>query len=541
MPPPPPNPPSSTRTKSNSNNTKSLPISTQVMTAILDTSNPAQSPSTPTSSSSTMPAAAATSTTAFPIKLRVGRTVRRTTLPSTATWSDLLDVATSLFGPTTLDLHAAQTDGATYLDEDGDLISLSSTLELQEALKCADQLRRDLTLTLPTADEGMNGAAWGVPGSSFVASSASSGSSRASSVIVDLDGPVLEEIRADEERDAVPTTEPVVTDDNLPATAPTSEPTAMTETVVTPKPDEPAPATKALPLVDPAQVPLPADADDETVADVPQPISLDQHAQEARDDDDVEMRDTKDGDDAVLEAAMAALDNDEDQAEPAAPASKDQPIRIPITIIPHVPSAPTPCHAPPSSTADCAAPRAPLTLGDLLSELFGVPVLGQQDQQRAAATAAAAPQRQAALDAKRRRQQALLDAERRHRAAALEAERRRRLAALEAKRQRQLHLQQLRAHQAALERQRQQQAYAHAIALQRQREYEREMAIRQQQEMAARHQAVLARAMREYERAMAEEVMAPMIQGGFVPCPFVTSWPSRVATAPVAGPMMMFC
>ncbi|KAJ3364613.1 hypothetical protein GGF31_008951 [Allomyces arbusculus] len=485
-----------------------------------------------------MPAAAATSTTTFPIKLRVGRTVRRTTLPSTATWSDLLDVATSLFGPTTLDLHAAQTDGATYLDEDGDLISLSSTLELQEALKCADQLRRDLTLTLPAADEGMNGAAWGVPGSSFVASSASSGSSRASSVIVDLDGPVLEEIRADEERDAVPTTEPVVTDDNLPATAPTSEPTAMTETVVTPKPDEPAPATKdALPLVDPAQVPLPADADDETVADVPQPISLDQHAQEARDDDDVEMRDTKDGDDAVLEAAMAALDNDEDQAEPAAPASKDQPIRIPITIIPHVPSAPTPCHAPPSSTADCAAPRAPLTLGDLLSELFGVPVLGQQDQQCAAAAAAATPQRQAALDAKRRRQQALLDAERRHCAAALEAERRRRLAALEAERQRQLHLQQLRAHQAALERQRQQQAYARAIALQRQREYEREMAIRQQQEMAARHQAALARAMREYERAMAEQVPMTMMGGG---CPFVAR-PSRVSVAPMAGPMMMFC
>ncbi|KNE67977.1 hypothetical protein AMAG_13155 [Allomyces macrogynus ATCC 38327] len=519
------------------------------MTAILDANinNAAQ-----TQSGSTMPA---TPTTSFPIKLRVGRTVRRTTFPSTATWSDLLDVATSLFGPTTLDLHAAQTDGATYLDEDGDLISLSSTNELQEALKCADQLRRDLTLTLPAADEGMNGTAWGVPGASFVGSS-SSGSSRASSVIVDLDGPVLEVIRADEEEvaDAEKVSADMAVNDEIPA-APVDE-IAASKAVETPETDESEPAVEDTKThVDPAQVPLPADpADgDEAVADVPLLIAVDQRGIETH-DDDVEMRDAKDSDEAVLEAAMAALDNDQDQSEPAAPAAKDQPIRIPVTVVPDASSTPSPFCARSSSTADCSAPRATLTLGDLFSNLFGVPVLDQQEQQCAAADAA---QREAALDAERRHRAALFDAERRHRTVLLDADRRhravfldperrdravnldaelrRRIAAYDAERQRQF--QQLRAHQAAaLEQQRQQQAYARAIALQRQREqYEREMAIRQQQKMAARHQAAMARAVREYERAMAE---VPMMMGGG--CPFVATRPSRVAMLPVVGPMMMF-
>ncbi|KAJ3347025.1 hypothetical protein GGF32_007144 [Allomyces javanicus] len=476
------------------------------------------------------------STTSFPIKLRVGRTVRRTTLPSTATWSDLLDVATQLFGPTTLDLHAAQTDGATYLDEDADLISLSSTHELQEALKCADQLRRDLTITLPAADEGMSGGAWGVPGASFVASS-SSGSSRAASVIVDLDGSVLEEIHADEkvqkesaEREvAAAATESVVADD-LPTAAPADEPAATMETVESSKPDEPVPVVEAALLVDPAQVPLPAAAGDEAVDDIPLLIALDQQPR----NEDVEMRDAKDGEDAVLEAAMAALDeNGDDEPTPAA-ATKDQSIRIPVTVIPDGPSTASNCCASSPSTADCSAPRATLTLGDLLSELFGMPVLDQQDhvEQRAAAA-----QRQAALDAERRRQQALLGPKYRRRAVALEAERRRRVAALEAERQHRIHMQQLRAQQVAtLERRRQQQAYARAIAMQRQRGYKREMAIRRQQEMAARHQAALARAVREYERAMAEQV--PMMMGGG--CRFVMR-PSRVVMPPVVGPMTMFC
>ncbi|KNE67943.1 hypothetical protein AMAG_13129 [Allomyces macrogynus ATCC 38327] len=493
------------------------------MAAILDTNNTNHTPPTPTSSSSTMPAP-----TTFPIKLRVGRTVRRTTLPSTTTWSDLLDVTTQLFGPTTLDLHAAQTDGATYLDEDGDLISLSSTHELQEALKCADQLRRDLTLMLPAADEGMNGAAWGVPGASFVGSSNSGSSSRASSVIMDLDGPVLEEICADEEdvtaADKV-SVDAVVTED-VPAAAPVDEPATAVEM---PKVDDSVPTTEdSQPLVDPAQVPLSTDTDDETVTDVPQPI-----AHEPTRSEDVEMRDAMDGDDAVLEAAMTALNNDEEPAQPA-PAAKDQPIRNPAAVIPNAPLTPSPCYEP-SSTTECSAPRATLTLGDLLSELFDMPALDQKerDQQRAAAA-----QRQAQLEAERRHRAALLDAERRRRAAILDAEHRRRATVMEAKRKHRLHLQQLSAHQAAaLERQRQQQAYARAIALQRQREYVREMAIRSQQEMAARHQAGLARAVREYERAMAEVPMM-MMSGG---CPFVPR-PSRVAMPPMAGPlMMMFC
>ncbi|KNE73075.1 hypothetical protein AMAG_17340 [Allomyces macrogynus ATCC 38327] len=311
----------------------------------------------------------ATTTTSFPIKLRVGRTVRRTTLPSTASWSDLLDAATMLFGPTTLDLHAAQTDGATYLDEDGDLISLSSTHELQEALKFADQLNRDLTLTLPAADEGLNGGAWGVPGASFVASSSSSGSSRASSVIMDLDGPVLEEIRADEERDAVPESESVVVD-RVPAAAAPIDERAAASMVESVRSDEPVPVVEDALLVDPAQVPLPAAGADEAVDDVSPLIALDQHAGESHDEVDLPRADSKNGDDVILEAAMAALNsNDEDKTVPATAASKDQPIRIPVTVIPDTPSAAATSCAPSSSTTDCTAPRATLTLGDLLSEL----------------------------------------------------------------------------------------------------------------------------------------------------------------------------
>ncbi|KNE73042.1 hypothetical protein AMAG_17312 [Allomyces macrogynus ATCC 38327] len=517
--------------------TKSLPISTQVTTAILNTSNTNQTPSTPTHTLSTM---SATSTTSFPIKLRIGRTVRRTTLPSTATWSDLLDVATTLFGPTKLDLHAAQTDGATYLNEDGDLISLSSTHELQEVLRCADQLRRDLTLTLPAANDGMNGSAWGVLGASFVGSVSSS--SRASSVIVDLDGPVLEEIRANDaeqkesgEREVAAAATELVAAGEIATAVPADKPVATMETVESSKPDEPVPVVEAALLVDSAQVSLPAADADEPVDALPPLVELDQHASETHDNMDVPRPDSK-SDDAVLEAAMAALDDiEEDQAEPATAATKDQLFRIPVTVIPDAPSAASTHCAPLSSTVDCAAPRATLTLGDLLSEMFGMPVFGQQyhDEQRAAAA-----QRQAVPDAVHRHRAALLDAERRRRAAAIEAERRRRIAALEAERQHRIYLQQLRLQQTAeLERQRQQQVHARAIALQRQREFEREMVIRQQQVMAARHQAALALAVREYERAMAEEIAGLMMGGG---CPFVAR-PSRVAMAPAAGPMMMYC
>src|SRR5215213_3676207 len=63
------------------------------------------------------------------IKVTYGSIVRRLTISSTTTWSELENQLHNLFNiPQEIPI------AVTYIDEDGDVITLSSDIELQEAL-----------------------------------------------------------------------------------------------------------------------------------------------------------------------------------------------------------------------------------------------------------------------------------------------------------------------------------------------------------------------------------------------------------------------